>query len=453
MRFGGSPAIMTGTAAGHAYPRPLRAWWAVLLLFVAAIISYSDRQVMSLVVDPIRHDLRISDVDMGLLMGTAFAAIYAVAGIPLGFLSDRTSRRNLIIAGMVLWSAATIYCGFAATFEEMFIGRVAVGLGEAVLSPAAVSLIGDLFPAERRGTALGVYFTGVAIGIGSAVMIGGSLLRAINAGMLGATALGHAVPWRAVLMLIGAPGIVWALLMFTFNEPSRHDTSAESGAGHTSGSSARPPATANMYRLAPLFIAVAMASLIDNAIAAWSPSLLIRNFHRDAAHVGLTLGMLFMSGGAIGMLCGGWLSDRARHRKGLKGRLYLCLGASCIGIAFAALIDSSSTWVIFAMIFAIFFACALITSSGLAAILECVPNHRRGIATSISFFLNVAIGLGTGPAAVALAARAVFPGNTGLAPALVLIGIAGNVIAAAGSWATIASLRAPQLRSAQSEAA
>jgi MFS family permease len=445
---------MKRAVSDHAYPRALSAWWGVVLLFVAAIISYSDRQVMSLVVDPIRRDLRIGDVGIGLLMGTAFAAIYAVAGIPLGFLSDRTSRRNLVVAGMLLWSAATIYCGFAATFEEMFVGRIAVGLGEAVLSPAAVSLIGDLFPAERRGTALGVYFTGVSIGIGSAVMIGGGLLSAINAGMLATTALAHTAPWRAVLMVIGAPGIVWALLMFTFREPSRHDVGAQSGAArHTSQSHEGAPVTAPTYRLAPLFVAVAMASLIDNAIAAWSPSLLIRNFHQDAAQVGLTLGLLFMSGGAIGMLCGGWLSDRARHRWGLKGRLYLCLGASCAGIAFTALIDSPSTSVIFAMIFAIFFACALITSSGLAAILDCVPNHRRGIATSISFFLNVAIGLGAGPAAVALTARAIFPGNTGLAPALVLIGVAAQVIAAVGSWAAITWLCTPQLRSVQSEVA
>ena len=114
-------------------------------------------------------------------------------------------------------------------------------------------------------------------------------------------------------------------------------------------------------------------------------------------------------------------------------------------------IDSSSTAVIYAMIFAIFFACALVTSSGLAAILDCVPNHRRGFATSISFFLNVAIGLGTGPAAVALAARSVFPGNSGLAPALLLISTVGCVIAAAGSWVAIAWLRAPQVRSPRSE--
>jgi MFS family permease len=433
---------MMRAAEIQAYPRPLTAWWVVLLVFVAAIISYSDRQVMSLVVDPIRHDLGISDVRIGLLIGTAFAAIYALAGIPLGFLADRTSRRNLIVAGMLLWSAATIYCGFAGTFGEMFAGRVAVGLGEAVLSPAAVSLVGDFFPPERRGTALGVYFTGVSIGIGSAVMIGGGLLSVINAGLLSGTALAHVVPWRAVLMLIGAPGILWALLMLTFREPLRRGARESIGGDAAAGK--EPPSNDKAFRLAPLFVAVAMASLVDNAIAAWSPSLLIRNFHRDAAQVGVTLGILFMSGGALGMLCGGWLSDRAQRRWGSAGRLYLCLAAACLGIAIVLVMNSSRMTIILTVIFVIFFASALITSSGLAAILDCVPNHRRGTATSISFFLNVAIGLGIGPAAVALTARAVFPGNTGLAPALLLIGTLGYVIAAAGAWAAVAWLRLPR---------
>jgi MFS family permease len=190
-----------------------------------------------------------------------------------------------------------------------------------------------------------------------------------------------------------------------------------------------------------LFVTVAMASLVENAIASWSPSLLMRNFHREAAQVGITLGIVFMSGGSAGMLCGGWLSDQAQRRWGLAGRLRLCLAAACLGVATVMMINSSRMTIVVAVILVAVIASALITSSGLAAILDSVPNHRRGTATSISFFLNVAVGLGIGPTAVALLARFAFSDRMDLTPALLLVGSLGYAIAAGGAWVTIALLR------------
>jgi MFS family permease len=431
----------------QAYPSRFTAWWVVGLLFVAAIISYSDRQVMSLIVDPIRRDLGISDVGMSLLMGTAFAAVYALAGIPLGYLADRTSRRNLIAAAMLFWSLATICCGFARTFEQMFAARLAVGLGEAVLAPAAVSLIGDLFPPERRGTALGVYFTGVPIGFGGAIMIGAALLSAIDAGMMSGSALAHQPSWRSVLILIGAPGLLWGLFMLTFREPPRHAArtstlpEVEAVPEGESVASVAKASGGNDFKLAPLFVTVAMVSLVDNAIAAWSPSLLIRDFHRDAVQIGVTLGMLFMSGGALGMLSGGFLSDKAWRRWGRSGRGYLCLAAACLGTPIVTLIDSSRITLTLIAIFVVKFASAVITSSGLAAILDGVPNYRRGLVTSISFFVNVAVGLGLGPTAVALTARFFVAAHGGLGPPLVVVAMVGYVIAAGGAWAAVELVR------------
>jgi MFS family permease len=399
---------------------------------VAAIISYSDRQVMSLVVDPIRKDLGIGDVQIGLLIGTAFAVIYGVAGVPLGYLADRTSRRNLIAIGMIVWSAATIYCGFAHSFHEMFGARVLVGLGEAVLSPAAVSLIGDLFPAQRRGAALGAYFTGVSIGIGSAVVIGGALLHGIDAGLITGTPLGQLPPWRAVLVLIGAPGLVGAALMLTFREPVRQVSDIESAV-----QGADAPKDTDWWHLFPMFAVVAMAAFVDNAIAAWSPALMIRNFHKDPGHIGVTLGFVFMIGGAVGMMSGGVLSDRAQRRFGWSGRVYVCLAASLVVMPILFLLISTEVDMILIAILAVFFASAWITSSGLAAILDWVPNHRRGFATSIGFFFNVAVGLGFGPAAVALAARNFADPARSLAPAMLMVTALGYIIAAGGSVAAL----------------
>jgi MFS family permease len=151
---------------------------------------------LSLLVDPIRGDLGISDTQISLLLGTAFAVIYGIAGIPLGYLADRTSRRNLIFAGVSVWSMGTIACGFSHNFAEMFASRIVVGLGEAALSPAAISLISDYFPPSRRGTAVGFFLSGIAMGNGAAILIGGGVLHAIELGALAATPLATLAPWR-----------------------------------------------------------------------------------------------------------------------------------------------------------------------------------------------------------------------------------------------------------------
>src|SRR5258706_4846437 len=170
-----------------AYPSRPYAWTVVAILIATAVLSYTDRQVLSLLVDPIRSDMGISDTQISLLLGTAFAVVYGIAGIPLGYLADRISRRNLIFAGVCVWSLGTIACGFSQSFGEIFTSRIVVGLGEAALSPAAISLISDYFPPSRRGTAVGFFFSGIAMGSGAAILIGGGGLHRIEFGALCAT--------------------------------------------------------------------------------------------------------------------------------------------------------------------------------------------------------------------------------------------------------------------------
>ncbi len=201
------------------------------ILVATAVLSYTDRQVLSLLVDPIRADLGISDTQISLLLGTAFAVVYGVAGIPLGWLADRTSRRNLIFCGVIVWTIGTLACGLSQSFGQLFAGRLVVGLGEAVLSPAAISLISDYFPPNRRGTAVACFLSGIAMGIGAAILIGGGVLHFVQVGALAGTPFANQAPWRMVLLLIGAPG-------------------AAVGAGHSRHSRARAPGrgTAGRWR-------------------------------------------------------------------------------------------------------------------------------------------------------------------------------------------------------------
>ena len=400
------------------YPPPLYRWTVVALLLLTAILAYTDRQVLSLLVDPVRRDLGIGDTEISLLLGTAFALVYGIAGIPLGWLADRWSRRNMIVGGIVLWSLATVACGLAHSYAELFAARIFVGLGEAVLSPAAISLISDYFPPQRRGTAVGFFLAGIAIGAGGSIVIGGLALSAVESGFFGT----DLPAWRLVLLLIGAPGLLWGLLLFAIREPERRtEELAESGG---------PRQMAGWQRLAPLYAAVALASLVDNAVGAWSPSLLIRQFSLEPAAVGVTLGLLLVVGFGVGVLAGGMLADWAGSA---RGKIRVCLAAALLILPDSALLLSDRLFLVEAGVPLYFLLSGIVTASGFSAILDYVPNRSRGLAMSVSFFLNVALGAACGPTAVALASAHLFGGA--LAPAIAGVMAAGYLLvnAALGS--------------------
>jgi MFS family permease len=422
-----------------AYPGRSYAWTVVAILIATAVLSYTDRQVLSLLVDPIRSGLGISDTQISLLMGTAFAVIYGIAGIPLGYLADRISRRNLIFAGVAVWSLGTIACGLSHNFHEIFASRIIVGLGEAALSPAAISLISDYFPPSRRGTAVGFFLSGIAMGNGAAILIGGGVLHAIESGALVATPLAAYAPWRMVLLVIGGPGLLWALAILLIREPVRRATEdASTSIGAADGGAWRPTPWA---RVAPIYIVLAAASFVDNAVGAWSPTLLIRDFGRDPAQVGVELGLLLTVGFGGGVLIGGVLADRAGARGGWRRKLRVCLYAGLLILPVSLLMNSPSFNLVLAGVPLYFALSGIVTAVGFSAILDVVPNRSRGLAMSMSFFLNVALGAGLGPTAVAVAGAHVFAAKAGLGPPLVLTVVVGYLIALAALCAALSIFR------------
>jgi MFS family permease len=421
-----------------AYPRPVYAWSVVAILIGAAILSYTDRQVLSLLVDPIRHDLRISDTQVSLLLGSAFALIYGVAGLPLGYLADRVSRRNLIAAGLLIWSLATMAGSLAQGFGEIFASRVFVGLGEAALSPAAIALISDYFPPSQRGLAVGFFLSGIAMGSGVAIMLGGAVLQAVDAGLFAATPLAHLAAWRMVLVLVGLPGLAWCVLIFAIKEPLRR------AAGDLTPSTSSSQATNvgdqpfSWAMAAAVYLVVAMASLVDNAVGAWSPSLLIREFGKSGGQIGVLLGLLLTVGFGGGVLVGGFLADKAVT---LRRRLGVSLIAAAL-ILPASLLMLAHSFIVVLLGVPLYFALSgVVTAVGFASILQVVPARSRGLAMSISFFLNVALGAGVGPTAVSLAASKVFGLSAGLGPPIVFV-------ACAGYGTVLAALFLARLRSA-----
>jgi MFS family permease len=422
-----------------AYPSRPYAWTVVAILIATAVLSYTDRQVLSLLVDPIRGDMGISDTQISLLLGTAFAVIYGIAGIPLGFLADRISRRNLIFAGVSVWSLGTIACGFSHNFGEIFASRIGVGLGEAALSPAAISLISDYFPPSRRGTAVGFFLSGIAMGSGVAILIGGGVLHAIELGALAATPLATYAPWRMVLLVIGGPGLLWALVILLIREPLRQTAEGEVVAGVADGSTWR---STPWTQVVPIYVVLAAASFVDNAVGAWAPTLLIRDFGKDPAQIGVELGLLLTVGFGGGVLIGGALADRAGARGGWPRKLRVCLYSGLLILPASLLMNSPTFSFVLAGVPLYFALSGIVTAVGFSAILDVVPNRSRGLAMSMSFFLNVALGAGLGPTAVAVAGAHVFNAKAGLGPPLVLTVAAGYLVALAAVCAALSSFRA-----------
>jgi MFS family permease len=407
----------------------------VAILIVTAVLSYTDRQVLSLLVDPLRADLHISDTQVSLLMGTAFAVIYGLTGIPLGRLADRISRRNLILAGVSVWSVGTIGCGLSQNFAEIFASRIVVGMGEAALAPAAISLISDYFPPSLRGTAVGFFLSGIAIGAGAAILIGGSVLHGVQLGLLADTPLAGLAPWRMVFLVIGAPGLLWALVILVIREPVRRanevleTTGADPGPDRGSGGADANANASTWVSVVPIYLVLAAASFADNAVGAWAPTLLIRQFHRDAAQVGIELGLLLAVGYGGGVLIGGVLADRAALTGGPTRKLRLCLAVALLILPVSLLMNASGFELVLAGIPLYFALSGSVTAVGFSAILDVIPNRSRGLAMAISFFLNVALGAGLGPTAVALAGAHLFSAAQGLGPPLIATVAGGYLIA------------------------
>jgi MFS family permease len=228
------------------------------------------------------------------------------------------------------------------------------------------------------------------------------------------------------MLLIGVPGLVWAFLILTIREPVRRAAEAKIDPGASGSSGARITARV----VIPIYLVVAMASLVDNAVGAWSPTLLIRTFGRDPAAVGVQLGLGLTIAFGGGVLLGGWLSDKAGLKGGWRYKLWVCLAASAFILPVAAAIDSRHFAVVMTAVPLYFTLSGIVTACGFSAILDAVPNRRRGFAMAVSFFLNVALGAGIGPSSVALASARIFGESAGLGPAIACVVAGGYAIAA-----------------------
>lgn len=412
----------------------------IAVFFVTAILYYTDRFILNLLVDPIRAELHVSDTQVGLLQGVAFAVVYALAGLPFGRFADVLPRRAVIMAGVATWSAATVACGFAHSFGQLFAARVAVGIGEAALAPAAVSMIADYFPPQRRGAAIGVFLTGMAIGGGMSIVAGGGLLQAAQAGRFAALPLvAGLAPWRQVLVLLGLPAALVLALMMTLREPARQDRAAP-GAGLPLGAVVRGFARRAPV-LAPLYLAVALASAGDFSLQNWTPALLSRRFHMSPGEIGSRLGAIAIAVGVVGSIAGGLLSDRLARRGGPRSRLRVSLAAAVLGLGGAGVAFAGDSWQAMG-----FFTLWLLMASfsetiGITLVQELVPNEMRGVGASLVSLFNMLIGLGLGASLTAVLTDHVFHDPQKVGWSISCVMAPAGVLSALLFWRAMAALK------------
>ena len=394
----------------------------------AYTVSFIDRQILSLLVQPIRRDLGISDTQISLLAGIAFALFYSVLGIPIARLADRTSRRFLISIGVVLWSIMTAACGLTKTYWQLFLARVGVGVGEATLSPAAYSMISDYFAPKKLAKAIGVYVMGLYIGAGLALLAGSAVITLVSqAGTITLPVIGTVYPWQLTFFVVALPGLLVLAFMATVKEPPRRDHLADGT------SRAATPKTVPLSELWEFFKSnkrliyahfggyMALGTVIT-AYLVWVPEWLRRTYDISIAESGVIYGVCLLMFGSTGPYAGGWLAEWLARRGYRDGELRASIIGACLMLAFGILTPLAPTK-LSAIIMLSIVTFLLSFPQGLApTVLQLIaPNRMRAQVTAIFIFIAGMVGYSLGPTFVALITDYVFGDDEAMRYSLAIV--------------------------------
>jgi MFS family permease len=409
----------TGKAAPYGtYPKANYAYYVIGVLMIAYMFAYLDRLIFSLLIAPMKADLNLTDTQIGLVGATSFALCFVFFSIPFGRWVDTRGRRNAIVLGMALWSLATMVCGLANSFSRLFVARMMVGVGEASLNPAVYSILPDYFPPRRRAFALSLYFTGVSIGGGIAILCGGFFIEWAEHTKIILPYLGQLAPWKLVFLAVGFPGLLIALLVWsTVREPSRQIAAADKNA----------PALREVFNYLSVhrklflltYIGFCGFSINGYAFQVWGPSYFMRVHGFSVSEAGMLIGVGFGIFGTLAVLIGGLWSDWLVARGHAEAPVKVSLWAAWIQTPFflvAYLIPDARIATI-AFVLGIF---GLSLMGGLSATMvqALTPNRMRGMAAAIFNTLVTLVGLGIAPVTVAAMSDYLFHGNLGLALAV-----------------------------------
>lgn len=400
----------TEPPANEPWPAPRYAWYVVIVLTSAYLLSFLDRQILALMVEPIRRDLDISDTQVSLLGNLAFGIFYTVLGLPIGRAADRFNRRWIITAGISLWCLMTAACGLARTFLHLFLARVGVGVGEATLNPAALSMISDYFPREKRGRALTFYNMGISLGVGIALIFGGQVIAWVAAAPpVHLPGFGVLHAWQTVFLLVGIPGLLVVLLMMTVREPRRRDQLqvAQAADGQRGGEISVRETVAFMRQrwrtYSTHFIGMSIVTILGYNYFFWVPSMFLRTWHWTIPEISLGYGLVTITGGPLGVLLGGWIAERLAARGHPDAMMRTSFGGAILLLAPTAILVPlmPNGSLALALLFPLSIGGALTTATGAAALQLITPNQMRAQATAMYYFVINILGL-LGPTVVGM---------------------------------------------------
>jgi MFS family permease len=407
-------------------PGATYAWYVVAVLTLANVSSNVDRQVLALLVMPIRRDLGLSLTQMSYLIGLPFAVFFSVMGLPLARLADRTSRRNVIAGGIGAWSIMTALCGLAGTFRRLLLTRIGVGVGEASLQAPATSLLADYFPPARLSSAMSVYSLGIFLGSGLGYFIGGWVV-----GLVGSTEMwtwpivGALRPWQTVFFMVGLPGLAIAALMLTVREPVRRERAAVTPLAELVAWVRRHPRAFACHHLG-----FALSASVNYALVAWLATFLIQTYGWTAARAGQVQGILTMTIGVVGVLSGGRLADAlfarghtdAPLRVGIIGAVGMLVSATVYPLAPTA--TAAVAWLGIVNFFA-----ALPWGAASAAAAELVPARMRAQGVAVFLFVLSLVSALLGPWSVAVVTDSIFHADAALRYSLAIVNVVGMTLA------------------------
>jgi MFS family permease len=370
-------AAVARTGAAH---------FTLALLFVISLFNYTDRYMIAILLPSIKQDFGLSDTQMGVLAGVAFTLFYVVCGVPIARLADQRSRKKILTVSLALWSVMTAACGLAQTFVQLSVARMLVGIGEAGSSPPSYSVIADVYPADRRATAMAIYLAGAPMGILIGFTLGGWL--SVEYG------------WRYALLAVGLPGLIFAvLLVWLFKEPRR-------GAVDGIASARAVPFWEGLIALLRnrTFRHAALGSAFYNALIVtyvnWMPSFFVRSHGMGVKETGIVLALIFGLAQIVGLVAGGYVSDRFAR---VDVRWYLRVPGIVMLVAapvFMASLGVTSASVAFVCLAVPLFVGGMQVSPVFAITPSLVDVRMRAVASAVLILIINLVSGGVGPVVV-----------------------------------------------------